>query len=184
MFHFRGADAKRQRAEGAVGGGVGVAADYGGAGQCDAELRPHHVDYALVFVVQIVETDPEFLAVGCQGFHLDASHLAGGGDVLGGGGDVVIHGGPGQIRAAQRALHGAQAVERLRAGHFMHQMAVDVDEGGFPFHFPDHVGVEHFLIEGLGHCSVFLVMCCVAQIRAAIWLPISAVLCTGCCALP
>ncbi len=61
----------------------------------------------------------------------------------------------------------------------MHQMTVDVDERGFPFHFPDHVGVEYFLIEGLGHCSVSLLSMPWGQMRAAIWLPISAVLCTG-----
>ena len=110
---------------------VGVAADDGGTGQGDAELGAHHVDYALVLVVQVIQTDPELLAVGGQRLHLDAG-LAGGGDVLGGGGDVVIHGGPGQIRAAQLAVHGAQAVECLRAGHFMHQVAVDVDEGVSP----------------------------------------------------
>ena len=152
MLHLGSADAERQRAEGAVSGGVGVAADDGGAGQGDAELGAHHMDDPLIFVVEIVEANPERLAVIGERLHLDAGHLAGGGDVLGGGGDVVIHGGPGQVRAAQLAVHGAQAVKCLRAGHFMHQMAVDVDEGGLPFHFPYHVGVEYFLIEGLGHC--------------------------------
>ncbi len=179
VLDLGGADAKCQRSEGAVGGGVGVAADDGGAGQGDAELGAHHVDDTLVLVVQVIEANPELLAVGGQGLHLDAGHLAGGGDVLGGGGDVVIHGGPGQIRAAQLAVHGAQAVEGLRAGHFMHQVAVDVDEGRFAFHFPHHVGVEYFLIEGLGHCSVSLLSIPWRQMRAAIWSPMAAVLCTG-----
>ena len=117
MLHFGGADAERQRAEGAVGGGVGVAADDGGTGS-DAELGAHHVDYALVLVVQVIQTDPELLAVGGQRLHLMRA-IAGGGDVLGGGGDVVIHGGPGQIRAAQLASSW-RAGRRMPAGWSLH----------------------------------------------------------------
>jgi hypothetical protein len=47
MLDLRGADAEGQRAEGAVGRGVAVAADDGHAGQGEALLRADDVDDAL-----------------------------------------------------------------------------------------------------------------------------------------
>ena len=54
MLDLRGADAVGERAEGAVGRGVAVAADDGHAGQREALLRPDDVDDALA-VVELVE---------------------------------------------------------------------------------------------------------------------------------
>ena len=51
VLDLAGADAVRQRAEGAVGGGVRIAADDRHAGQRRALLRADHVDDALALVV-------------------------------------------------------------------------------------------------------------------------------------
>ena len=56
VLDLAGADAVRQRAEGAVRGGVAVAADDGGAGQRKALLGSDHVHDALADVALVVST--------------------------------------------------------------------------------------------------------------------------------
>ncbi len=76
VLNFRGADPEGQCAEGTVGGGMGVAADDGHPRQGNALLRPHHVDDALVGVIQIVQLYAKLIAVLDQLLHLNARHLA------------------------------------------------------------------------------------------------------------
>ena len=64
VLDLGGADAEGQRAEGAVGGGVRVAADDRHARLGDAELGPDHVDDALLVGAEAVERDAELRAVG------------------------------------------------------------------------------------------------------------------------
>jgi hypothetical protein len=66
VLHFAGADAKCQRAEGAVGRGVRVAADDGHARLGDAQLRADDVHDALIARVHVVELDAEVGAVLAQ----------------------------------------------------------------------------------------------------------------------
>ena len=63
VLDFRGADAVRQRAEGAVGRGVAVAADDGHAGQGKALLGADDVDDALALVEGVVIFDAEIAGV-------------------------------------------------------------------------------------------------------------------------
>src|SRR5690625_7770766 len=51
MLHFRGANAVGQRAEGPMGGGVGVATDNGHARQRQTQLGTDDVDNALARVI-------------------------------------------------------------------------------------------------------------------------------------
>ncbi len=146
MLYFRGADAERQRAERAVGGGVGVAADDGHPRQRHALFRSDNMHDALKRVVQVIQLHAELGAVLDQFLHLDAGHLAAGVDVAGLGGHVMVHGGEGLARLADFAAHGAQAVERLRRRHFMHQMTVDIQQRGFIRRFVHQVRVEQLLI--------------------------------------
>ena len=55
MLHLGGADPEGQRPEGAMGGGVGVAADDGHARLGDPLLGTDDVDDALAGIVQPVE---------------------------------------------------------------------------------------------------------------------------------
>ena len=71
----RGADAVRQRPEGAVGRGVAVAADDGHARLGPALLRADDVDDALADVADAVVLDAEVLGVLLQGLDLDAAFL-------------------------------------------------------------------------------------------------------------
>ena len=77
MFHLAGADAKRQRAESAVGGGVAVAADDGHSRLGQAELRADDVDDALVGAVQAHQADAKLAAVFLELANLLEAHLVG-----------------------------------------------------------------------------------------------------------
>jgi hypothetical protein len=63
MLDLGGADAEGQRAERAMGRGVAVAADDGGAGQREALLGADDVDDALALVELVEIFDAEFLGV-------------------------------------------------------------------------------------------------------------------------
>ena len=90
----------RQRAEGAVRGGVAVAADDGRARQGEALLRPDHVHDALPHVALVVIFDAEILGVAGHGLDLDAAFLVLDAQVaVGGGGDVVVDDGQASSRA-------------------------------------------------------------------------------------
>jgi hypothetical protein len=72
-----------------------------------------------------------------------------------GGGHVVVRHGDGLFRRAHLAAGHPQALEGLGAGHFVHQMAVDVEEAGAVFGLMDDVVVPDLVIEGTrsGHGS-------------------------------
>ncbi len=75
VLDLAGADAEGQGAEGAVGGGVGVAADDRHAGLGEALLGADHVDDALAVGAQGVDVDAELGAVALEGFELHAGEL-------------------------------------------------------------------------------------------------------------
>ena len=97
-------------------------------------------------MVQIVQLNAKFVTVLNQFLHLDTRHLAGRIDIFGLRGDVVIHRGKGFTRLANRATMRTQAVERLRRGHFMHQMSVDIQQRGFVLRFIDDVRIKQFFV--------------------------------------
>ncbi len=127
MFHFRGADTKRQRAERAVGGGVRVAAHNGHARQRHTLLRTDNVDDALEWVIQVIQLYAKFFAVLHQLLHLNTRHLARRIDIFGLGRDVVIHRGKGFARLTDFTSVCAQAIKGLWRGHFMDQVTIDVE---------------------------------------------------------
>ena len=147
MLDLRGADAVRQRAERAVGGGMAVAADDGGAGQRKALLGADHVHDALAYVELVEIFDAEFLGV--------LRHHA---DLLGafririglgaiGGRDVVVDHGQRLLRRVNLAPGGAQPFERLRRGHLMDQMAVDIEQAGAVIGFVNQMVVPDFVVQ-------------------------------------
>ena len=156
VLHLGGADAQRQGAEGAVGGGVRVAADHGHARLGEAQLRADDVDDPLLGVAQGVQADAELLAVVAQGLDLGAAGEIGNRlvDVQRGG--VVVLGGDGEVRAAQRAAGQPEALEGLRRGHLVDQVEVDEEKvglgvGSFAFALAHHVRVPDFLGQCLCH---------------------------------
>ena len=150
MLDFGCADAVRQRAERAMGRGVAVAADDGGAGQGEALLGPDHMDDALAAVALVVILDAEFARVlGQRGDLQRGLRIV---DAKGavGGRDVMVDHGERLLRRAHLAPRHAQALEGLRAGHLMHQMPVDIEQAGAVRRLMHQMGVPDLVVEGAG----------------------------------
>ena len=151
VLDFRRADAMRQRTERAVRGGVRVAADDRHARQRGALLRPDDVHDALAQVVHLELRDAVGVAVVVERVDLQLRDRVGDAVRAVGGGHVVV--GHGQIRAdaPHRALGQLQTFERLRAGHFVQQVTVDVKNGRAVVLGVDNVRVPQFVVESLCH---------------------------------
>ena len=107
-----------------------IAADDGHAGQGEALLGTDDVHDALADVVDVEQRDAELAAVLLQGLDLDARLLLGDALRAVGGRHVVIGHGERGVGPAHRATALAQALERLRTGHLVDQVAVDVQQAG------------------------------------------------------
>src|SRR5260221_3196265 len=127
VLDFAGADAEGQRAEGAVRGGVAVAADDRLPGLRDAELRSDDMHDALVLAVHVEEADAGFVAVALEGFELEFGVGVEYWEQAIGRRDRVIHHCKGQIRAADFAALGFQAGECLRGSAFVNEVPVNID---------------------------------------------------------
>ena len=130
MLDLAGADAESQRAERAVGRGMAVAADDGGARQSETLLRPNDVHDALADIVDLEIGHAECGAILDQGFDLNARGLVrdAGGAVGGDGRNIVVGDRKRGVGPAHLAASLTQALKGLRAGDFVHQMAVDIDQ--------------------------------------------------------
>jgi hypothetical protein len=142
------ADAVRQGTEGAVGRGVRVAADDRHAGQRRALLRADHVDDALAQVVHLELGHAPLVAVGVEGVDLEL------GDRVG---DAVRAVGRRHVVVADREVGGdapdlapglLDAVEGLRAGHLVDEVAVDVEQRRAVVLGADDVLVPELVVEG------------------------------------
>ena len=69
---------------------------------------------------------------------------------------VVVFGGDGQVGTAHLAAGLAQPVERLRAGHLVQQVQVDVEQIGLALRAAHHVGVPDLLGERTAHHALSL----------------------------
>ena len=161
VLHFRGADTVGQGAQGAVGGGVGIAADDGHPGQGRALLRPHHMHNTLAHVVDLEFDDVEIAAVVVQGLHLQARHRVGNGrhpatalHAL--GGHVVVGHRQVGVQAPGLAPRHAQALESLGRGHFVEQVSVDIDQRAAVVALPHQVAVPQFVVQGLSAHGIHL----------------------------
>ncbi len=128
MLHLRGADTEGQRPEGAVGGGVGIAADDGHPRLGQSLLGADDVHDALAGGVEVVERNPVAMGVLHQQLHLAPGDRVGDRQVPVAGGHIVVHGGHGQVGAPHPAPGQSQPLERLRRGDLMHQVQVDVEQ--------------------------------------------------------
>ena len=124
-----------------------VAADHGGAGLGQAQLRAHDVDDALLDVAQRVQPYAEVGAVLAQRLQLGAGdrvrdRLV---DVEGRG--VVVLGRDGEVEAAHLAAVLTEPVEGLGAGHLVQQVQIDEEEVGLALCAPDDMVVPDLLRE-------------------------------------
>ena len=150
VLDFAGTDAESESAEGAVRGGMRVAADDGLAWLSDAEFRADDVDDALILAVHVEEANAGFAAIFFEGVELKLGVLIENGEGAVGGGDGVVHDGEGEIGAADFTALGAKAGEGLRRGAFVNEVAIDIDERRFAGFFVDDVGIPNFLVERFG----------------------------------
>ncbi|MPL60950.1 hypothetical protein SDC9_06515 [bioreactor metagenome] len=158
VLDLRGADAMGERAEGAMRRGVAVTTDHGHPRQRPALLGPDDVHDALTDVGNRVVVDAEVPGVLVERLDLDPAFLVL--DPLlavGGGRNVVVGNSDGLFRRAHLATGQTQPLEGLRAGHLVHEVAVDVEQAGAVSVFRDDVGIPDLVIEGLrsGHGSLF-----------------------------
>ena len=151
VLDLAGADAVRQRAEGAVGRGVRVAADDRHAGQRGALLRADHVDDALALVVHLELGDAEAVAVGVERVDLQARDRVGDAVRAVGGRHVVVAHRQVRRQAPDLAAGQLEPLEGLRAGHLVHQVAVDVEHRGAVVLGVDDVLVPDLVVQRASH---------------------------------
>ena len=149
VLDLAGADPEGQRPEGAVGAGVAVAADDRQARQRQAQLGTDHVDDPLVAALDVVKRDAELAAVGPHRLDLPPRQRVANVELVLGR-HVVIDGGERQVRPAHPAPGQPQAVERLRTGHLVDQVPVDVQQRRFVGRL-HHVAIPDLLEQCLGH---------------------------------
>ena len=149
VLDLRGADAERQGAHGAVGGGVAVAADDGHAGKRQPLLRSDDVHDALARVFDGDVGHGEVGDILLKGFELqDAVRLRPHAPRR--SRHIVVGHGDGRVRPAHPATGDAQPLERLGAGDFVHEVAVDVEDGRAVGQGFDNVGVPDLVEQGAG----------------------------------
>ena len=157
MLHFTGADAVGETAQGAVGGGVGIAADHRHAGQHRALLRRHHVHDALTHIADTVFGDAELAGVVLQRLHLDARGVVD--DVRGvverRGRHIVVDGRHRRAGPPRLTTRQAQPLEGLRRGHFVDDLTINVNQRGAVLAFGHEVGVPQLVVECLACHNLF-----------------------------
>ena len=138
----------------AVGGGVGVAAYHGHTGQCSALLGAYHVHDTLAWVVDFELFDAVLDAVIVQGLHLNKrDRVFNAAIALGAlfhrGGHVVVRRCQVGIQTPGLTVGQTQAFKRLGRGHFVEQLAVDVDQRRTIIALFHQVLVPEFVVKGL-----------------------------------
>ena len=157
MLDLGRADPVRQRAEGAMRRGVAVAADHGHAGQGPALFRPDDMDDALADVVHRVVMDTEILGVPCRaprpasGCPRSSARGSSRPAVVGTlwSGTAMVLSGACTLRPAMR-----RPFESLRAGHLVHEVAIDVEQTGAVLGRMGQMGIPDLVVKRLpGHAG-------------------------------
>ena len=152
MLYVRGANAEGKRAEGAVGGGMGVAAHHCHARQGRTLLRPDDMHDPLALVMHAEFGDAEIDTVAVQGLDLQARYRITDARAAIGGGYIVVGHGEYRTGAPGLAAGHAQSLERLWRGDLVHQVAVDVDQRRAISILADAVCIPELVVECLaGH---------------------------------
>ena len=153
VLDLGGADAEGQRPEGAMGRGVGIAANDGRARLGEALLGADDMDDPLAGIEKRDIGQAEIGGVLFQGLDLDARIVVDDGLVAVGGRHVVVGHRQARLRAARLAPGQAQAIKGLGAGHLVHQVAVDIQQAGAVGVLADDVAVPNLVEQRqrLGH---------------------------------
>ncbi len=110
----------------------------------ETQLGSDYVHDALFGRAEVEQAHPELAAVAAH--HFDLRRRIGIGDRLGavGGRNVVILGAEGAVERAHPASAVAQGLEGLRRRHLVHQVQIDIKQGGFAGLLADHVALPDF----------------------------------------
>ena len=158
MLDFAGADAVRQRAEGAVRRGVRVTADDGHSGQDGAGLGAYDMDNSLALGQKREIGGCAVLAdIGVERRDLLAADRIGDAvvpKVPVGGRRIVVGGGDDGADAPDLPAALAQSFEGLGAGDLVDQVAVYVQDGSTVILAMDDVFVPDLVIQRSAHCAV------------------------------
>ena len=131
MFHFAGTDPESQRSERTVGGSMTVTAHDRHTWLSISKLWTNDVNYPLVCVVEIIESDAELFAVSPQGVYLLLGDGVRNWQMAIGSGHVVVWRGDRSAWLTDFAPRQSQAFEGLRAGYFVNEMQINVQNGLF-----------------------------------------------------
>ena len=154
MLDLGRADAERQRAERAMGGGVRVAADDREPRLRQAELRADDVNDPFPTASGRVERHPELGAVSLECIELCLRQRVGRARA---GGDVVIHRRECQVRSADPPAGESKPLEGLRGGDLVHEVQVDPEESGLTRRLGYQAALPDAIEEGLRHTSILTV---------------------------
>src|SRR5690606_4975180 len=113
-----------------VRAGVRVTTNHGHAGQGSALLGTNNVHNALTHIVHAEFGNAELFTVGVQGINLQTRDRVFNTILTGGGGDVVVCHSQVGTDAPRLATGQCQTFKGLGAGHFMQQVAINVDQTG------------------------------------------------------
>ena len=139
----------RQGTKGAMCRGVAVATNHGHAGQRPTLLGANNMHDALTHVRHRVIVDTEFLGVGVQSGHLHTAVLGHGRGIgaVQRGRHVMIRHRDGLFGRAHLAARHPQPLKGLRAGHFVDQMAVDIQQASAVIGLMDNVIVPDLVVK-------------------------------------
>src|SRR3569832_2282269 len=134
-------------------GSMRIAADACHAGQGRSLLRTNDVNDALTLVAHVEIGKAVLFRIGVQRLDLQPRYGIGYAvDTAGGRHIMVGHHEIGGI-APWLPPRQLQALEGLRAGHFMQKVAINVQDRCAIVRFMDDVRLPEFVVESLSHCS-------------------------------
>ena len=97
-------------------------------GEGQPQLRSDDVDDALPAMPGTEARDPGVIAVAAQRLHLRGAHGVGTTHPVAVSGHVMVHRGHNQAGPAHRAALEPKSLERLRRGHLVDEVEIDVEQ--------------------------------------------------------
>lgn len=106
---------------------------------------------ALAMVARVEIGEAEIARIAVQRVNLSRAFPISDGQAAIGGGNIMIHHRQRQVRTAHRFALQAQALKSQRAGHFVHEVAVDVEQRRAAFQRAHHMRVPHLVVQRSRH---------------------------------
>ncbi len=145
MLNLTSSNTECQSSKGTMSRRVTISADCGATGKSESLLGSDDVHDSLPLIRHTKILESEVLHIGLQLHDLRPGrslfdktlNVDQSGSIF--CGNIVIDGSQGTVRTSDYAIGHAKSLEGLRGGHLVHEMAVDVEEGG-------HAVIVHYVI--------------------------------------